>query len=67
MGKLQKDIALKRKIKFLKTHNALIEAHGKPFTSSKYSLGAIYIVRDPRNVITSIKNHCKDYKNALNL
>ncbi len=64
----QKDIALKKKIKFLKTHNALIEAHGKPFTSSKYSLGAIYIVRDPRNVITSIKNHYdfKDYKNALN-
>ena len=27
------------------------------FTNSSNSLGAIYIVRDPRNVITSIKNH----------
>ena len=30
---------------------------GHPFTNSENTLGAIYIVRDPRNVITSVKNH----------
>ena len=53
----QKNIVSENKIKFLKTHNALIAAYGKQFTSTKYSLGAIYIVRDPRNVLISIKNH----------
>ena len=64
----QKKLASNKKVKFLKTHNALIAAYGKQFTSSKYSLGAIYIVRDPRNVLTSIKNHYdfKDYNSALN-
>ena len=64
----QKKIATKKKIKFLKTHNALIAAHGKQFTSSKYTLGAIYIVRDPRNVVTSIKHHYdfSNYEDALN-
>ena len=30
------------------------------------TIGAIYIVRDPRNIITSLKNHFsfKDYKEA---
>jgi len=27
------------------------------FTDNKNSIGAIYIIRDPRNVITSLKNH----------
>ena len=27
------------------------------FTNSENSLGCIYIVRDPRNVFTSLKNH----------
>ena len=31
--------------------------NNKNFTSEKYSLGGIYIIRDPRNVITSLKNH----------
>jgi hypothetical protein len=35
----------------------------------KYSLGVVYIIRDPRNVITSLKNHndFKTYDEALNL
>tara|TARA_B100000902_G_scaffold365892_1_gene387206 strand:+ start:9372 stop:10214 length:843 start_codon:yes stop_codon:yes gene_type:complete len=53
----QKDIISDKKIKFLKTHNSLIKAFGNDFTSPKYSLGVIYIIRDPRNVITSVKNH----------
>ena len=63
----QKNIVSENKIKFLKTHNALIAAYGKQFTSTKYSLGAIYIVRDPRNVLISIKNHYdfENYADAL--
>ena len=30
---------------------------GFPFTNSENTLGTIYVVRDPRNVVTSVKNH----------
>ena len=46
----QKNIVLKQKQIFLKTHNALIALNNRLFTSEKTSLGAIYIVRDPRNL-----------------
>ena len=42
---------------FLKTHNSLEEYFGKKFTTSSETLGGIYIVRDPRNVISSMCNH----------
>ena len=45
------------KIHFVKTHNSLAEFKGNKFTSSKQSLGAIYIVRDPRNLISSLTHH----------
>ena len=45
------------RIKFLKTHNMLCNIDKNYFTNSQNTLGAIYIVRDPRNVITSLKNH----------
>ena len=45
------------KIKFLKTHSCLGAYKGKPFTTVDYSLGGIYVVRDPRNVISSVMNH----------
>jgi hypothetical protein len=45
------------KIQFIKTHNTLEKYNGNEFTNEKLTLGAIYIVRDPRNVITSITNH----------
>ena len=57
----QINICKNKKIKFLKTHNSLIKAFGNDFTQPKYSLGVIYIIRDPRNVITSVKNH-NDFK-----
>ena len=59
----QKNIIAKKKSTFLKTHNALIALNNKQFTSEKTSLGAIYIVRDPRNILSSLKNHYdfKDY------
>ena len=46
-----------KKIKFLKTHSCLGAYNNRPFTTSKQTLGGIYIVRDPRNIISSIKNH----------
>ena len=63
----QRTIVNKKKIKFLKTHNSLITAFGNDFTSPKYSLGVIYIIRDPRNIITSVKNHndFETYEKAL--
>ena len=53
----QKKIISEKKIKILKTHNSLLALNGKNFTKPEYTLGIIYIVRDPRNVITSLKNH----------
>jgi len=63
----QEKINLDNKIKFFKTHNILGAINGSNFTNKKNTLGAIYIVRDPRNVITSLKNHYDyDYNRALN-
>jgi hypothetical protein len=52
-----KKINSNKKIRFYKTHNTLCQIDKNSFTDHKNTLGAIYIVRDPRNVITSIKNH----------
>ena len=46
-----------RTIKFLKTHSAFFNIDKSLFTNSQNSLGAIYIVRDPRNILTSLSNH----------
>ena len=54
---VQKKINLSKKVRFYKTHNTLCQIDKNSFTDHKNSLGAIYIVRDPRNVITSVKNH----------
>ena len=59
----QKKFFNKEKLFFLKTHNSLEEYFGYRFTKSSETLGAIYIVRDPRNVITSMCNH---YSMSLN-
>ena len=53
----QSRIKSKGEICFLKTHNVFGAYKGKNFTTSEFTLGAIYIVRDPRNVITSLMNH----------
>ena len=55
--KAQSDINSKNKLVFLKTHSALVKINDIPFTSKRHSLGSIYIVRDPRNIITSMSNH----------
>ena len=55
--KAQEKINDDNKLKFFKTHNAFGALNNNHFTNSKNSIGAIYVVRDPRNVITSLKNH----------
>ena len=63
----QRKINSEKKIKFLKTHNFLGSFNNYEFTNRQNTLGAIYIVRDPRNVITSLKNHYDiNYDDALN-
>ena len=53
----QEKINQENKIVFFKTHNAFGALNNNHFTDNKNSIGAIYVVRDPRNVITSLKNH----------
>ena len=47
----------KNKIVFLKTHSSFCKLNGYDFTDAKNTIGAIYIVRDPRNIVTSYSNH----------
>jgi hypothetical protein len=69
--KSQKKLNLDKKIRFLKTHNMLcsinIDGVRYDFTNEDNTLAVIHIVRDPRNVITSVKNHffLKTYNEAL--
>jgi hypothetical protein len=63
----QKKFFNKEQLFFLKTHNSLQEYFGYKFTNSSETLGAIYIVRDPRNIITSMCNHFSmDFNEAYN-
>ena len=55
--KAQEKINSISKVKFFKTHNVFGKVNNFDFTNSQNSLGCIYVVRDPRNVITSVKNH----------
>ena len=55
--KEQEKINQSNNITFFKTHNALCKINGNRFTNSENTLGAIYIIRDPRNVITSLSHH----------
>ena len=43
--------------KTLKTHNAKVEVDGMPLIPPKLSRGALYIVRDPRDVAVSFAHH----------
>jgi hypothetical protein len=54
---IQKAINNDKKIRFFKTHSFLGNYQGNQFTTSETTLGAIYIIRDPRNVLSSLKNH----------
>ena len=47
----------KGKIKFFKTHSSFSKIDDYNFTDLQNTLGVIYIVRDPRNVVTSLAHH----------
>ena len=52
--KVQNSFKKENSIEFLKTHSYLFNFYNKyPFTNLENSLGVIYIVRDPRNIVTS--------------
>ena len=53
----QQAINLDGKIKLFKTHHVNCKIDNQPFTDLDNTLGVVHIVRDPRNVVTSIKNH----------
>lgn len=53
----QEKINKDKKVHFFKTHNAMLKINGNSFTNENNTLGAIHIVRDPRNIISSIANH----------
>ena len=57
--KAQKNLIQKSgsKINFLKTHSSFFSNEKYCFSNKETTLGAIYIVRDPRNVITSMAHH----------
>ena len=52
----QESINQKNLVQFLKTHSYLFNIEGNGFTDLNNTLGSIYIVRDPRNVVTSLAN-----------
>lgn len=57
----QKKINKNKNINLFKTHNMLckinLNSQNFSFTDKDNSVGVIHIVRDPRNVLTSLKNH----------
>lgn len=54
---LQDIINLNGKLNFLKTHNGNFNLGNYPFTNTDNTIGGIYIVRDPRDVVLSYANH----------
>ena len=56
--KAQKNINKNKKsFKFFKTHSGFVKMDGFSFTDLNNSLGVIYIVRDPRDVVISYAKH----------
>ena len=54
---VQNYLNLDNKIKFIKTHHVNCKIDNFKFTDDTNSIGVIYIVRDPRNIACSVKNH----------
>jgi len=53
----QDSINLDNSTKIFKTHNSMWKAGINSFTNDDNTKGVIHIMRDPRNIITSVKNH----------
>ena len=62
---VQNYLNLDNKIKFIKTHHVNCKIDNFKFTDDANSIGVIYIVRDPRNVACSVKNHFSLESNPL--
>ena len=64
---VQKKINTDKKCRLFKTHNSLVKLHNGHFTDRENTCGCINIIRDPRNVITSLKDYYEmdDYEEAL--
>ena len=41
----------------VKTHNALVTHHGVPLITTEHTAGAVYIIRNPLDVVISVANH----------
>ena len=56
--KAQQEINKNKELQFWKTHSSFCKMYNKfNFSNLENSIGVIYIVRDPRNVITSFAHH----------
>ena len=53
----QKIINKDKKIRFFKTHHLFCKYGENAFTDDANTLGVIHIVRDPRNIVASLKHH----------
>ena len=53
----QKIINKDKKIRFFKTHHLFCKYGDNAFTDDSNTLGVIHVVRDPRNIISSLKHH----------
>ena len=54
---MQEYINLKNEIVYFKTHNAMATINNNKFTDSNNTIGFIYLVRDPRDVVLSYASH----------
>ena len=56
--RVQESFSKKESVGFVKTHNMLFNFNSKfPFTNLENTLGVVYIIRDPRNVVLSYARH----------
>ena len=67
--KAQQEINKNKDLQFWKTHSSFCKMYNKfNFSNLENSIGVIYIVRDPRNVITSFARHnSKEIEDTLEL
>ena len=67
--KAQQEINKNKELQFWKTHSSFCKMYNKfNFSNFENSIGVIYIVRDPRNVITSFARHnSKEIEDTLEL
>jgi len=60
----QNFINLDKEVKFFKTHHINCKIDEHTFTNKSNTLGTIYVVRDPRNLVNSFTNHYSIDKNT---